>query len=206
MSDSLVGFRTGSLFLPLKSGYPVDPSAQRDLVQTIATEINRLVKESPIVSKAPDQEIQWDRGFYDCVYGSRTFVAFSTPVIFVAHWPQKNQDFHIGALGWGDYKGPAVEEFRIAFDGFGFAVAAPCEGRLPRPYSFMLGREAGRILKSILGTSDRWEVAAIGPTPMFISPYAFFTDSPNTATRPFEPLSDGDTLECVTQFQSPPKA
>lgn len=198
--DILVAFRVGSVLLLDNSLH--DPVGQHELQERgdlVKARVNQLIAESPIVTERPAASLNgpltplhvWSEGEY------RHALCFEEPAVFRVHWPSKNQET------FGPYAGPFVQDFTIAFDGFGFACAARCAHPLPRPYSFVFGREGRRILETILGGESEWEISVIGPSPMYVVPYICFTAEPTDYSPDFELRREGDTLETLTVLSSP---
>ena len=195
MGADLFAIRVGSLVIVDSEPTTEDP--ERGVL--IRREATRLIGSSPIVTVEPkgglEGQVHQSRMRLSPLEDAteRTAVHFGGAISFRCHWPRKNQEFAL----YPSYAGPCAEDFAVAYNGFLYAVGVRCEAPLPRPYSFIFGREGWRLLEAILSPSDLWELDIIGPCPMFPVIYLAFADDPASFSLGRDLMREGDTLESL---------
>lgn len=207
-SADMFAIRVGSIILLPKEGTAESqegdsPEKQAERANQVAAEVNRLIRESPLVKAEPSGELSTDLFIPFKVLGEgeeRQAYMFGDCVVFRTHWPRKNQEMLFAEA----YRGPVVEEFLVAFNGFVFAVAGACDAPLPQAYNYEFGREGRRILQTILGPSELWDIELIGPTPMRPMVYVCLADDPSAWTTEFPLVQEEPWTESLEVLQRAP--
>ena len=200
MSNQLFAIRFGSAVI-IRRGPP--GADDEEAGASIGRQATGLIAGSPIVTAQPKggmggRVFQWEATLSPEGDGNEIAVEFEDRIVFGCHWPRKNQDFSLDP----PYGGPCAEDFVIAYDGFVYAVATACDAAFPRPYSFIFGREARRILEAILAPATTFTLDVIGPCPMSPVIYLCFADEPDSFSLGRDLIREGDTLESVYVLSS----
>lgn len=162
----LYAIRMGSLaLLSCDDANTTDAEQYRERVKKVLADINKRVRESPIVTAEPRSQLSKDEWalFQVPKEGqARWAVQCDSPLRINVHWPRKNQEL----LFLADYSGPVVEDFDLTWDGFTFVAAARCAEPIPAAYSFLFGREGRRILTGLVEEPTAYDLEVFGPSPI----------------------------------------